>query len=162
MSSFKLNAYTKCTKCDTYYRELDWGCEICKPAKSSMVTPRGSDAINASRRALEILEQQMDDLQHEKKRQRMGDKPAVGRFDKALMKAELDCARTLSVLLEHVRKQVNKEAVAAEDLTPEERLDVFLDFIETLPPRLVPYLEAGLRARQLIQSEAPRNIFEDQ
>lgn len=157
----KLNAYSRCTKCRTYYREDDFGCETCKPAKSCIETPSGSTVINASRRALEMLEQQMDDLQYEKKRARQGEKQ-VGRFDKQLMKAELDCAKALSILLEHVRKQERKETKEADDMTPEEKLEVFLDMIETLPPRLVPYLEAGLRARQLLQSEAPRGIFEDQ
>ena len=156
----KLNAYSRCTKCKTYYREDDFGCEVCKPAKATIETPSGSTMINAGRSALEMLEAQLDDLRYEKKRLRTGGQ--VGRFDKQLMNQELACAKALAILLEHIRKQERKETKEADDMTPEEKLEVFLDMIETLPPRLVPYLEAGLRARQLLQSEAPRGIFEDQ
>lgn len=156
----KLNAYSRCGKCKNYYRDDDWSCEVCGPAKKSVETVRGSDAINAGRAALEMLESQLDDLRYEKKRLRTGG--AVGRFDKQLMAQELACAKALAILLEHIRKQERKEVAEVSDMTPEEKLDAFLDMIETLPPRLVPYLEAGLRARQLIQSEAPRGIFEDQ
>lgn len=157
----KLNAYSKCAKCKTYYREDDFGCEVCKPAKQAIETQRGSDAINAGRAALEMLEAQLDDLRYEKKRLR-AQPGTVGRFDKQLMNQELACAKALSILLEHIRKQEKKETMEADSMTPEEKLEVFLDMVETLPPRLVPYLEAGLRARQLIQSEAPKSIFEEQ
>ncbi len=157
----KLNAYSRCRKCKTYYREPDFGCEICKPAKENIDTPRGSDAVNAGNRALEMLEEQIDDLRHEKRRLREG-KLNVGRFDQKLMNQELACAKALSILLEHIRKQQKKEQVEVSEMTPEEKLEVFLDMVETLPPRLVPYLEAGLKARQLLSRAAPKDIFEDQ
>jgi hypothetical protein len=80
----KLNAYSRCKKCKTYYREPDFGCEICKPAKENIDTPRGSDSVNAGNRALEMLEEQIDDLRYEKRRLREG-KLDVGRFDQKLM-----------------------------------------------------------------------------
>lgn len=156
----KLNAYSRCKKCKTYYRDEDFGCEVCKPAKANIDTPRGSDAVNAGNAALEMLESQLDDLRFEKRRMREGN--AIGRFDQKLMNQELACAKALSILLEHIRKQQKKEQVEVGEMTPEEKLEVFLDMVETLPPRLVPYLEAGLRARQLLSREAPKSIFEDQ
>jgi hypothetical protein len=156
----KLNAYSRCKKCKTYYREPDFGCDVCKPAKESIDTPRGSDTVNAGRRALEMLEEQMDDLRFEKRRLREGKTP--GRFDQKLMNQELACAKALSILLEHIRKQEKKEQYEVSEMTPEEKLEVFLDMVETLPPRLVPYLEAGLKARALLSREAPKDIFEDQ
>lgn len=155
----KLNAYTKCSACKTLYRDEYKGCEICGPAKDNIETPGGSDVINAGRQALAMLESQMDDLRFEKHRARTGPEKTVGRFDRALMKAELDCAKALSILLEHLRKQEKREAVEADQLSPEEKLEVFLDMVETLPPRLLPYLEAGLKARQLFVTTAPAPIL---
>jgi hypothetical protein len=159
----RLNAYSRCGECDVYYREKEFGCSVCKPAKASIKTPKGSHVLNASDAALEMLERQMDDLRYEKRRQREGEGKSVGRFDKQLMAAELNCAKALAILLEHRRKQEKKEQTEVGDMTPEEKLEVFLDMVETLPPRLIPYLEAGLKARALLSREAPKDIFsEDQ
>jgi hypothetical protein len=101
-----------------------------------------------------MLETQMDYL---KRTRKSWDSLSV--LDKGVvMKQELDCAKALSILLEHIRKQEKREAAEVEQMSPEEQLEVFMDMMERLPPRLLPVLESGLRARQLLSS-APSEIF---
>ena len=142
----KLNAYSKCGACKTYVRDRDKGCDICGPFKDSVESKPGSDAVNAGRAALELLEAQLADLRRERAR-READPKAVGTYDPKLWAAELNCAKALSILLEHIRKQVKKEAAEYEEIGPEEKLEAFLDMAEQLPDRLQEPLFAGLKAR---------------
>lgn len=148
----KLNAYSKCGACKVYVRDPLKGCEICGPFKEVVVSKPGSDAVNAGRAALELLEAQLADLRRERAR-RESDPKCVGTYDPKLWAAELNCAKALSILLEHIRKQVKKESAEYEEIGPEEKLEAFLDMVEQLPDRLHDPLFAGMRARGIWPKE---------
>lgn len=151
----RLNSYSECRFCRTLFRIDGEGCDICIPAKAGIDTPNQAEDVACADRLLRALESDMDLIELEQRRA-----PVQG-FSPQLSRERRECAKVLTGLLAERRKQDDAARRRAKELTAEERLDVFLDMLDELPPRLFEQLQRGVTLRLEARNAAPAEIFED-
>ena len=119
-----------CRACNKTFANFE-GCEICKPAKDNLVYPELDERIDAfslSKQSARIIGQLLDRLEADI------DNHNLQTFHPGWAKDVSLLSRALAVLLNEIRKYEQSGALEATKLSFEDKAQLMLQWVESLPP----------------------------
>jgi hypothetical protein len=139
---------------------LEQGCVFCEQAKKHIIWPdEFSSDLNSldsmAAQSIRILQANLDRLERD-----MDSTPTKGFYDKHAVQAG-QLARAMATILSEARKLEDRNAKAVQRMGYEERAELFLDFVEQLPPEL-KNKTLGKAVRMLeADNSAPADIIDE-
>ena len=141
---------------------LEFGCEICNPARKNLVKPDQLSSFHKTNsgsllnQTLRILTLSADRLENEMHRGMHEDdtgskiNPASSRYYREHGREAMSLAKSAAALIDAARKYEKQEAENVDAMSLEQKLELVLTMLEDFPPDLI--LQASQRMQKLIEA----------